>query len=87
VDSATAVSANEACFAQLIGGQAYSAHRDERLFPKAHIVDPERWVRQDTDGRWVARKDVTPEMQASYFPFGAFWPSVEFSMSPLTMRF
>lgn len=56
---------------QLVGGQAYSAHRDERIFPNAHIVDPLRWVSQEPEtGKWVQREDVTPEMHASYFPFG-----------------
>ncbi|EJD34082.1 cytochrome P450 [Auricularia subglabra TFB-10046 SS5] len=52
----------------LIGGQAYSAHRGERIFPNAHIVDPLRWVRQELEtGKWLQREDVTPEMHASMF--------------------
>lgn len=55
----------------LIGGQAYSAHRDEDLFPDPELVNPERWVRKDAEtGRWVDREDVTPEMNAAWFPFG-----------------
>ncbi|EJD53380.1 cytochrome P450 [Auricularia subglabra TFB-10046 SS5] len=55
----------------LIGGQAYSAHRDEDLFPEPELVNPERWVRKDAEtGRWVDREDVTPEMNAAWFPFG-----------------
>ncbi|KZV87269.1 cytochrome P450 [Exidia glandulosa HHB12029] len=55
----------------LVGGQAYSAHRDQELFPDPELVNPERWVRRDSEnGRWVDREVVTPEMHAAWFPFG-----------------
>jgi len=54
----------------VVGGQAYSLHFDERVFPQPHIVDPLRWVRPDNaTGKYVNREDIPPEMNSHYFPF------------------
>jgi len=59
------------CHLQQVGGMAYSSHHDERCFPQPHVVDPLRWVRLDEEtGQYVSREDVTPAMNANWFPFG-----------------
>lgn len=69
---------NETCALKLIclqevGAQSYSSHLDERIFPEPHVVNPLRWVKLDqTTGQYVDREDITPAMNANFFPFSVF---------------
>lgn len=53
----------------VVGAQAWTAHRNSQFFPDPFCVHPERWVERCPAGKWKHRKDLSPGMQASYFPF------------------
>ncbi|KZV99478.1 cytochrome P450 [Exidia glandulosa HHB12029] len=52
----------------IVGGQSWTSHRDPKLFPEPMKIDPGRWIERTATG-WKNREDVSPEMQAAYFPF------------------
>jgi len=54
--------------AQIIAGQAWSAHRRESTFPDPNAFLPERWL-TEVDGKQYLKED--PDMISTYFPFGA----------------
>lgn len=53
----------------VVGAQAWTAHRNDKFFPDPLCVRPERWVKPSRAGQWMHREDLSPGMQASYFPF------------------
>jgi cytochrome P450 len=53
---------------QIIGGQAYSLHQREDLFPDATKFDPERWLmKNEKTGAWEVKN--SPGMNAALQPF------------------
>jgi len=43
-----------------VSTQAYSMHRDSKIFPNSEIFDPQRWL-----------KDISSEAKVAFSPFGA----------------